>query len=170
MQAEVRYLSPYRREGGTLENVAGERPNATITTAPQRIFAQTNPITHLGADEGSCSFNGGPGGIMQLPTGDNDNRGQQIFQLVMQPPLPPNLGKKSQAFNVQAQYTSNVVETEEFIVKEKFITFPQDHQPPRKYELRGKVYCKYHNSWNQVLILAGVLGMLSKTGLTRKSR
>ena len=28
MQAEVRYLPPHRTEGGNLENVAGERPNA----------------------------------------------------------------------------------------------------------------------------------------------
>ena len=33
-------------------------------------------------------------------------------------------------------------------MKEKFITFPQDHQLPCKDELRGKVYYKYHNSWN----------------------
>ena len=41
-----------------------------------------------------------------------------------------------------------MAESKEFIVKEKFITFPQDHQLPSKDELRGKVYCKYHNSWN----------------------
>ena len=34
MQAEVRYLPPHRREGGNLENVAGERPNASRTTTP----------------------------------------------------------------------------------------------------------------------------------------
>ena len=34
MQAEARYLPPHRREGGTLENVAGERPNAARTIAP----------------------------------------------------------------------------------------------------------------------------------------
>ena len=45
MQAEVRYLPPNMREGGTLENIVGERPNAARTTAPQRIFAHTNPIT-----------------------------------------------------------------------------------------------------------------------------
>ena len=33
-------------------------------------------------------------------------------------------------------------------MKEKFITFPKDHQIPIKDELRGKTYCKYHNSWN----------------------
>ena len=33
-------------------------------------------------------------------------------------------------------------------MKEKLITFPQDHQLPSKKELRGKVYYKYHNSWN----------------------
>ena len=33
-------------------------------------------------------------------------------------------------------------------MKEKFITFPKDHWIPNKDELRGKAYCKYHNSWN----------------------
>ena len=65
MQVEVRYLPPHEREGGTLENVAWERPNATRVTAPQKIFAQTNPITQLGAYEGGFSFSGGPRGIMQ---------------------------------------------------------------------------------------------------------
>ena len=118
MQAEVRYLPPHRREGGTLENVAGERPNAARATTLQRIFAQT------GAYKGSFSFNGGLGGIMQPLVAVNDNRGQQILQLVTQPLPPPDIGKMSQASNAQAQYTSNVAETEEFIVKEKFITFP----------------------------------------------
>ena len=33
-------------------------------------------------------------------------------------------------------------------MKDKFITFPKDHQLPNKEEIRRKVYCKYHNSWN----------------------
>ena len=33
-------------------------------------------------------------------------------------------------------------------MKEKFITFPKDHRLPSKDDLRGKVYCKYHDSWN----------------------
>ena len=52
------------REGGTLDNVVGERPNAARTIASQRIFAQTNPITQLGVYEGGFSFNGGPRGII----------------------------------------------------------------------------------------------------------
>ena len=32
-------------------------------------------------------------------------------------------------------------------MKEKFITFPKDHRISNKDELRGKTYCKYHNSW-----------------------
>ena len=67
-----------------------------------------------------------PGGH-HAALGENDNRGQQILQLVMQPPPPPDQGKKSQASNARTQYTSNVAKTKEFIVKEKFITFPQDH-------------------------------------------
>ena len=67
MQVEVKYLPPYRREGGNLENVNGERPNAAKTTAPQRIFAQTNPITQPGVYEGGFSFNGSLRGIIQPP-------------------------------------------------------------------------------------------------------
>ena len=33
-------------------------------------------------------------------------------------------------------------------MKEKFITFPKDHQIPSKEKVRVKTYCKYHNSWN----------------------
>ena len=62
MQAEVRYLPPHRKDGGTLENIEGERPKAVRTTTPQRIFAQTNPITQPGVYEGDFSFNGGLGG------------------------------------------------------------------------------------------------------------
>ena len=101
MQAEVRYLHPYMREGCTLENVAGEITNAAMTTTPQRIFAHTNPLTQCVAYEGDFSFNGGLRGIMQPPVGKNGNRGQQILQLVMQPLPPPNLGKKSKASNAQ---------------------------------------------------------------------
>ena len=36
----------------------------------------------------------------------------------------------------------------DFFVKEKLITFPHDHQLPNKEDLRGKIYCKNHNSWN----------------------
>ena len=36
----------------------------------------------------------------------------------------------------------------DFLLKEKFIIFLQDHQFPIKEELRGKIYCRYHNSWN----------------------
>ena len=62
MQVEVRYLLPHMREGGTLENIARERPNAAKVTTPQRIFAQTNPLTQPGAYEGGFLFNGGSGG------------------------------------------------------------------------------------------------------------
>ena len=76
MQAKVRYLPPHMREGGTLENVAGERPNAARTTSPQRIFAKMNPITQPGVYEGYFSFNGGSGGrIMQPPAGVKCNWG-----------------------------------------------------------------------------------------------
>ena len=34
MQVEVRYVPPDRRDGGTLENVALEKPNAVRATTP----------------------------------------------------------------------------------------------------------------------------------------
>ena len=82
MHAEVRYLSPHRRKGSNMENIAGERPNAARTIATQRIFAQTNPITQPGVYEGGFSFNGGPGGIIQPPAGVNGNWGQQVQQVL----------------------------------------------------------------------------------------
>ena len=72
-----------------------------------------------------------------------------IFPLLVK--KTPDLWKKPHASNTQVQYTFDVAKTEEifdFILKEKFIIFPPDHQLPNKYELRGKVYYKYHNSWN----------------------
>ena len=66
MLVEVRYLLSHRRDGGTLENVAWEISNATRATTPQRIFAQTNPITQPRAYEGGFSFNGGRGASCSL--------------------------------------------------------------------------------------------------------
>ena len=63
----------------------------------------------------------------------------------------PNVWKKAQIVHTQVQYTFEVAKTKEifnFLVKEKFITFPKDHWTPNKDELRGKAYCEYHNSWN----------------------
>ena len=63
----------------------------------------------------------------------------------------PDLWKKAQMVGTQVQYTFEVAKIEEifdFLVKEKFITFPKDHQILNKDELRGKNYYNYHNSWN----------------------
>ena len=52
-----------------------------------------------------------------------------------------DLWKKTQIVGTQVQYIFEVVKTEEifdFLVKEKFITFPKDHRIPIKDELRGK--------------------------------
>ena len=65
MQVEVRYFPSHKREGGTLENIVGERPNAAKTITPQRIFAQTNSNTQPGVYEGGFSFNGSSEGIMK---------------------------------------------------------------------------------------------------------
>ena len=71
--------------------------------------------------------------------------------------MTPDAWKKTQIVDTQVQYTFEVAKTKEmfyfmvkeifdFLVKEKFITFPKDHRIPNKDKLRGKAYCKYHNS------------------------
>ena len=45
IQVENRYLPPHRREDGTTTNVNGECSNLVRTMAPQRLFANTNPVT-----------------------------------------------------------------------------------------------------------------------------
>ena len=63
----------------------------------------------------------------------------------------PDLWKKTHATSAQPQYTFEVSKTEEifdFLVKEKFITFPDNYKVPTKEELKGKEYCKYHDSYN----------------------
>ena len=57
MYEKIRYLPPHRRKGGTLENIAREKPNVVRIIAPRRIFAQTNSITQPGVYEGGFSFN-----------------------------------------------------------------------------------------------------------------
>ena len=63
----------------------------------------------------------------------------------------PDVWKKAQIVDTRVQYNFEVTKTKEifdFLVKEKFITFPKDHRILNKDELKGKAYCKYHNSWN----------------------
>ena len=79
--------------------------------------------------------------------------------------MTPDAWKKTQIVDTHVQYTFEVAKTKEifyfmvkeifdflvkeifdFLVKEKFITFPKDHRIPNKDKLRGKAYCKYHNS------------------------
>ena len=53
----------------------------------------------------------------------------------------PDVWKKAQIVDTQVQYTFEVAKTGEifdFLVKEKFITFPKDQKIPSKNELRGK--------------------------------
>ena len=57
----------------------------------------------------------------------------------------PDLWKNTQIVGKQVKYTFEVAKKEEifnFLVKEKFITFPKDHLIPSKDELRGKTYCE----------------------------
>ena len=85
----------------------------------------------------------------EIAVADLPSTGSFIYPLLVM--KVPNLWKKSQTSNTQEQYTFDVEKNGEifdFLLKEKFITFPNDHQLPSKEEIKGKVYYKYHNSWN----------------------
>ena len=55
-------------------------------------------------------------------------------------------------------------------MKEKFITFPQDHRSLEKMSLKQKSIVSITTPGIIILILTQVLEMLSKTGSTRKSQ
>ncbi|XP_073025118.1 uncharacterized protein [Primulina eburnea] len=76
--------------------------------------------------------------------------GSCTIPLLKKKPAEP---EKKNSFQLpkDMQYTFDVSKTEEvfdFLVKEKFITFPPDHRMPLTEELKGREYCKYHNSYN----------------------
>ncbi|XP_075491134.1 uncharacterized protein LOC142529477 [Primulina tabacum] len=76
--------------------------------------------------------------------------GSCTVPLLKKKPVEPEKKNNSQ-LPKDMQYTFDVSKTEEvfdFLVKKKFITFPPDHKMPPTEELKGREYCKYHNSYN----------------------
>ncbi|XP_073304159.1 uncharacterized protein [Primulina huaijiensis] len=75
---------------------------------------------------------------------------RDFFELAAKKPAEAEK-KSSSKLPKDIQYMFDVSKTNEvfdFLVKEKFITFPPDHRMPPKEELKGREYCKYHNSYN----------------------
>ena len=56
---------------------------------PQRVYANTNPLTQLGVYNESLPLDGGTRGTISPLLGVGINKGQQIPQPFMQPPPPP---------------------------------------------------------------------------------
>ena len=137
--------------------------NTIRTVTPQNVFSHTKPTTQLGVNNKSLPSTKGSGGTMHPPFGIGVNRGQQIPQLVMRSPSPPDLGKESQVSNAQAQYTSNVAKIEEFLVKEKLIIFSQE-----KRSLKEKSTVSITTLVIIVLMLVGVSRILSGIGSIRE--
>ena len=54
--------------------------NLVRTVAPQRVYANTNPVTQLGVYNKPLPVAGGTGGTISPPLGIFINRGQQIPQ------------------------------------------------------------------------------------------
>ena len=65
--------------------------NLVGTMIPQRLFANTNPIMQLRAYNEPLPLVGDMKGTIQPPLGVGTNRGHQIPQPFIQPPLPPHL-------------------------------------------------------------------------------
>ena len=73
--------------------------NTIKTVTPQNVFSHTNPTIQPGVTNESLPSTKGSGGTMHPPFGICVNRRQQISQLVMRSPPPPDLGKESQISN-----------------------------------------------------------------------
>ena len=71
--------------------VIGERPNAARIVAPHGFFAHTNSTTKLRIYNEPFHFDGGSRGTVHPLFGVGANRGPQIPQPFMQPPLPLDL-------------------------------------------------------------------------------
>ena len=69
--------------------------NTIRTMTPQNVFSHTNLTTQLGVNNESLPSTKGLGGTMHPLFGVGVNKGQQILQLVMRSPPPPDLGKES---------------------------------------------------------------------------
>ena len=54
MQAKVRYFPPHKREGGTLENVAREIPNAARTIDPRGFLLRLIQLHNLEYMKEAC--------------------------------------------------------------------------------------------------------------------
>ena len=83
----------------------------------------------------------------------------------------PDLWKKTHATSAQTQYTFEVSKTEEifyFLVKEKFITFPENYKAPTKEELKAESTVSTMISIIIQLIIVGLLEMWCRTGLTKE--
>ncbi|XP_075473900.1 uncharacterized protein LOC142504945 [Primulina tabacum] len=81
---------------------------------------------------------------------DIRSAGSCTVPLLKKKPAEPEK-KNSSQIPKDMQYTfdvSKIMEVFDFLVKEKFITFPPDHRMPPTEELKGREYCKYHNSYN----------------------
>ena len=67
------------REEGSLKNSNGELSNPVRTTAPQSVYANTNPVTQLGVNNESLPLAGGMGGTISPPLRVDINRCQKIL-------------------------------------------------------------------------------------------
>ena len=74
-QVESRYLPPHRREEGTSTKFKEEHSNPVRTMASQMVFANTDPVTQLGAYNEPLPLAGDTGGTISPPLGVRMNRG-----------------------------------------------------------------------------------------------
>ena len=94
----------------------------------------------------------------EIAVADLLSTGSFICPLLVKKAL--TLWKKLHSSNTQVQHTFDVTKTEEifdFLSKDKFITFPHDHQLPNNEEQREKYIVSIITLGIIILILVGVL-------------
>ena len=84
----------------------------------------------------------------EIAVADLSSSGSCVCPLLIK--KAPETWKKTSSSNT-SQFSFDVAKTEEifdFLLKEKFLSLPTDHKIPSREELKGREYCKYHNSFN----------------------
>ena len=117
-----------------MTNVNNECSDLIRTMAPQRLFANTNPVMQIGAYNESLPFIGGTGDTIQSPLGVGTNRWQKIPQPFMHPPPPSDL--KVIKDSIQELYKPDIRQIGRLEFYKSYLkTIDRENSYPRGYKV-----------------------------------